>query len=185
MNNWDLYKYSHKGNGEASNDTRFKDLVERTITSVEDSDITTVGSSAFWYATALESVNFPNAQLINNHAFRECHSLTDVNLPNATTVNFATFQNCAALTRLDFPALTYIADDAFNLCGKLETVILRSKTVCKLGSTKSFQSTPIANGTGYIYVPSSLVDSYKTATNWTVYADQIRAIEDYPEITGG
>lgn len=27
--------------------------------------------------------------------------------------------------------------------------------------------------------------SYKTATNWSTYAVQFRAIADYPEITGG
>jgi hypothetical protein len=41
------------------------------------------------------------------------------------------------------------------------------------------------NGTGYIYVPATLVDTYKAGTNWSTHADQIRAIEDYPEITGG
>jgi hypothetical protein len=51
--------------------------------------------------------------------------------------------------------------------------------------TNIFASTPIASGTGYIYVPAALVDSYKGATNWSTYAAQIRAIEDYPEITGG
>ena len=45
--------------------------------------------------------------------------------------------------------------------------------------------TVIASGTGYVYVPSALVNSYKSATNWSTYADQIRAIEDYPDITGG
>ena len=39
--------------------------------------------------------------------------------------------------------------------------------------------------TGYIYVPRALVNSYKAATNWSTFASQIRAIEDYPDITGG
>jgi hypothetical protein len=43
----------------------------------------------------------------------------------------------------------------------------------------------IEDGTGYIYVPSALVETYKTASNWVTYAAQIRAIEDYPEITEG
>jgi hypothetical protein len=43
----------------------------------------------------------------------------------------------------------------------------------------------VANGTGYIYVPAALIEDYKAATNWSLYADQFRAIEDYPEITGG
>jgi hypothetical protein len=36
-----------------------------------------------------------------------------------------------------------------------------------------------------IYVPRELVDAYKVATNWSTHADNIRAIEDYPEICGG
>ena len=58
-------------------------------------------------------------------------------------------------------------------------MIIRSDTVCTLNSTNAFTGTP------YIYVPSALVNSYKTATNWSSYAAQIRAIEDYPEICGG
>lgn len=37
---------------------------------------------------------------------------------------------------------------------------------------------------GYIYVPAALIDEYKTATNWATFADQFRAIEDYPDICG-
>lgn len=36
----------------------------------------------------------------------------------------------------------------------------------------------IQNGTGYIYVPASLVDSYRAATNWTYFSNQISAFED-------
>ena len=32
---------------------------------------------------------------------------------------------------------------------------------------------------GYIYVPRNMVDTLKSATNWSTYADQIRALEDY------
>jgi hypothetical protein len=34
-------------------------------------------------------------------------------------------------------------------------------------------------------VPKSLVDAYKTAENWSTFANQIRAIEDYPEVLEG
>ena len=56
--------------------------------------------------------------------------------------------------------------------------------MAKLEKTSAFKDTPIESGTGYVYVPSALVDSYKSATNWSTYADQIRAIENYPDITG-
>ena len=44
-----------------------------------------------------------------------------------------------------------------------------------------FYNTAIENGTGYIYVPDSLVDSYKTATNWSTYASQIKPISELPQ----
>ena len=56
--------------------------------------------------------------------------------------------------------------------------------VCTLGGDGLYY-TKIHSGQGYVYVPAALVDSYKAAANWQNYADQIRAIEDYPEITGG
>ena len=33
---------------------------------------------------------------------------------------------------------------------------------------------------GYIYVPDALVDSYKKATNWVTYADQIKPLSELP-----
>lgn len=90
-----------------------------------------------------------------------------------------------AVTSLDLSTVTTIGSYAFNGCSALATLILRSDTVCTLTATNAFASTPIASGTGYVYVPAALVDEYKAATNWSTYADQIRAIEDYPEITGG
>ena len=37
---------------------------------------------------------------------------------------------------------------------------------------------------GYIYVPRALLESYKTTTNWSYYADSFRAIEDYGGLEG-
>ena len=53
-----------------------------------------------------------------------------------------------------------------------------------LGNTNAFSNTPIKSGNGYIYVPAALVDSYKADSKWSTYANQIRAIEEYPEICG-
>ena len=61
----------------------------------------------------------------------------------------------------------------------LIALILRSETMATLAGTNALSSTPIASGTGYIYVPSALIEDYKVATNWSTYADQFRALEDY------
>ena len=97
----------------------------------------------------------------------------------------AEFNGCSKLTTADFPVAESIGNTAFNNCSALTTLILRSGTMATLSNTNAFNGTPIKSGTGYIYVPAALVDTYKAATNWTAYANQIRAIEDYPDICGG
>ena len=102
-----------------------------------------------------------------------------------TAVREYAFCKCSGLTSCDFAAVRSIGGYAFQNCSNLNTLILRGGTVAELKNTGAFLSTPIKSGTGYIYVPASLVERYKGATNWSVYAAQFRAIEDYPDITGG
>ena len=44
---------------------------------------------------------------------------------------------------------------------------------------------PVNHGWTEIEAPVDEIARRKAATNWSTYAAQIRAIEDYPEITGG
>ena len=124
-------------------------------------------------------------------------TITEYRNESVTTVRAYAFYNCPQLRLLDLPSATTIANGGIRTCQNLRTVILRGNQVCPLAGTQNFlgcchitgevNSTFNPNGDkdGYIYVPKALVDEYKTATNWVTYADQIRAIEDYPEITGG
>ena len=95
------------------------------------------------------------------------------------------FYSCTKLAKIDFDVLEEMNNADFYKCSALTAVIIRSPAVCTMRDSNAFKSTPIESGTGYIYVPAALVDSYKAATNWSVYADQIRAIEAYPDICGG
>lgn len=155
------------------------------LTTVVFPVVTSIGGSAFAECYSLTTVNFPAATSIGSYAFNICYKLTTINFPIATSIGEAAFQNCTSLTTTNFPAVTSIGENAFIGCASLITLILRSETMATLGSDTAFNKTPIASGTGYIYVPATLVNTYKAATNWTTYANQIRAIEDYPEITGG
>lgn len=71
----------------------------------------------------------------------------------------------------------------FRTLPLLDTFVIGGKNyIVPLTSENIFQGTPISDGTGYIYVRQSLIEEYKIATNWSQFADQFRAIEDYPEI---
>ena len=96
------------------------------------------------------------------------------------------FYGCASLTNVDLPAVTEIENDAFNGCTILTVVVLRNEShVCNLSDTNAFADTPIASGTGYAYVPRAWLSDddetkdYRRATNWSTYASQFRALEDY------
>ena len=65
---------------------------------------------------------------------------------------------------------------------KIQTLVLRASNVCSLGSTKILENSLIATGEGYIYVPDNLVNLYKTATNWSTYANQIKPLSELPPI---
>lgn len=132
-------------------------------------------------------VSYQNELLtyIRASAFANCDKLSSVVLPNVGVMVGYGFQNCYSLTTVDCGS-RYIAANSFMNCQKLTTFIIRNTSVATLQNVSAFSSTPIkSGGTGYVYVPRNLVDSYISATNWSTFASQIRAIEDYPEITGG
>ena len=59
--------------------------------------------------------------------------------------------------------------------------LLNTETVCVLVDKSAFQETLIESGNGYIYVPDKLIEQYKTATNWSVFANQIKPLSEYVE----
>ena len=142
---------------------------------------------AFSYCTALTSVSFPNLTSIGTYAFSYCTALTSVSFPNVTSIGNYAFSSCTALTSASFPNATSVANNAFNKCYQLTSVIIGTNltTVATLNNTNAFNycfhilgtvnTTYNPNGLkdGYIYVPLALVESYRTATNWSTYATQI------------
>ena len=139
-------------------------IIDKSITEYNNDSITTLG----------------------DYAFYGCTALTSVNCPDVTRIGGSAFYGCSNLARADFLAVTSVHSRAFYNCTNLIAIIIRNTAqVCPLNYTDALSNTPITAGTGYIYVPSALVDSYKAATNWSTYASQFRAIEDYPYICGG
>jgi hypothetical protein len=106
-------------------------------------------------------------------------SITEIADNRVTSVGDSAFRGCSALIKADFPSVTGIYNTAFHDCSSLVTLALRSETMCVLYYTSSFDGSPIANGTGYIYVPGALLDSYKADSKWSAYANQFRVLEHY------
>lgn len=153
------------------------------LTTVKLPNATSIGTYAFYYCTKLASINAPKVTSLGTYAFYNS-AVKSVNFPLAESVPQNCFYSCNSLTKADFGAAKSIATSAFAYA-ELDTLILRrADAICTLANKNGLVDTPIENGTGYVYVPSALVDTYRGNSTWSTYANQFRAIEDYPEICG-
>ncbi len=134
----------------------------------------------------LKSINIPNLTTIEDarRTFNFC-SLQEFNAPNLTSlINTSTmFSYCTKIRKINFPKLggMTISANTFPNCYVLDTLILGGSELNPLENVNAFKSTPIEKGTGYVYVPDDLVDTYKTATNWAAFADQIKPVSELEE----
>lgn len=154
-----------------------------SLTSVDFPKVTTMQNYAFSGCSNLTIASFPVATTIGSCAFIECSSLTSVDFPMVTTISSGAFVNCANLTTISLPVATYIGSRAFSRCYNLKSLYLTNSSICSLNRSDAFASTPIGGysasaGTyGSIFVPASLVDTYKSAYNWSYFADRFVGIE--------
>lgn len=149
--------------GGGGSDELVNSLIDRTISGAYvNNTVTAIGVYGLAGCTKLTSVVLPAVRRTEGNAMTGCSGLTKADFSNLQTIRYSTFYNNKQLV----------------------TLIIRTQVVSTLEKTSAFTGTPIASGTGYIYVPSDMVSNYKAATNWSTYANQIRAIEDYPDITG-
>lgn len=151
-------------------------------------NVTSVGKEAFRYCTGLVTLSLPKVSYFPA-AMEGCTGLKTFDLPLLTGLGAQyMFKGCTELERLDLPRCTHMGCGktysayTFDGCNKLKTIILRAQTMCSLDNDSVFYGSPLLKGTGYVYVPAALVETYKADEIWSTVADQIRAIEDYPEI---
>ena len=149
------------------------------LASVTIPNLGEISSNCFSNCNNLTTVDFPEAVSVRGSAFKDCPKLVTLNLPKVSTISSSAFSGCLKLPLADFPNVTKIENYAFYTCSVLKALVLRAATMVTLSNTNAFMSTPIANGTGYIYVPASLKSQYESAANWSTYAAQFRALEDY------
>jgi len=148
------------------------------LTSVNFPACTNIGNTAFGYCRSLTSVNFPACTNIGNNAFSHCSGLTSVNFPACTNIGNTAFGYCSRLTTVNFPACTNISSTAFRACHTLISFYLTGSSYVSLVNSNAFNSTPIggysasAGQYGSIYVPASMLESYKTRTNWTYFSSR-------------
>lgn len=183
-----------------SNVTSIRQYAFRGATALVEVNLpeaTSIATNSFYGCSKMTVFTAPKLKTIASNAFNGCSILPDIVLPSLTAGGEYIFRYCYELLTVDFSVITNIAKNMFYDCRRLTAVILRSSTMATLANTSAFTNCYHFHGTknstynpdglqdGYIYVPAALIEEYKAATNWSTLASQFRAIEDYPEITGG
>lgn len=169
--------YNNHSSSEVNTDTNIENLLILGYY-LEDSNGNLVAKTKYNSASYSPSVfkllkKYQNkyATSVGYSAFSSCSALTSVDIPNATSVGAYAFNSCSALRTIDFPNATSIGEYAFYSCFNLKTIYLRSKTMCTCTGDPNIASSTT------IYVPESLIDSYKTATYWSRYASKFKTLE--------
>ena len=175
--------------------TTLNSLIDRSITSIENSEVTSIGSYVFYGCGNLTSVSFPNVASIGGYAFQNCSNLASVSLPNVTSIGGYAFHRSGLrnlyapstitlasnsffqafyVTRLFFPNVEEIGRSSFEYCRALSTIVLHKHA-------NLLNSNILDNGCpAIIYVKPEDLSWFSTATNWsTLYVqNRIKSIED-------
>ena len=113
----------------------------------------------------------PDDTLFNSIVDR---SVTEIEIPNdVTTIGLYAFSDCTSLTTVTIPSsVTSIQFGAFQGCTSLTSLTVNRTTP----PTLSFEAIP-NNQSLVIYVPSSAVATYQSASVWSQYSSKIQAIQ--------
>ena len=132
-------------------------------------------------------LGYTSASATNN--FRSMTNLVTLNLPNCIYVGGYECSFDTNLTTVRLGATSthegdkIIGVNAFNGSTKLNVLVLYGNVVWTLNNINAFTNTPFASGSagGTLYVPSALISSYQSATNWSTIlgysTNSIAAIE--------
>lgn len=186
----------------------FDKLIAHELTDFKEDAVNYVRQYAFRNNKTLVNVELPtiaynSSSNRNNYMFYDCTALKNVKLKGMTRTPQYAFSGCTALESVEMSNnLSYIDSYFLNNCpvtifdtkntsdatftvnsnafngSKIANLILRSTKVATLSNINAFTNTPIKRDEGTVYVPLTLLDDYKSATNWSQLAANIYPIEE-------
>ena len=163
------------------------------------SSVTTIGHDAFDNCEALPSLVIPSGvTFIPSHMCNGCIRMASTNIPSgATSIGVEAYYDCLSLLNITIPAsVTSIGDDAFraefysaqsleaerrammqNMAANRRVTVLATTPPTLGTSVFSIISGQEDIASYPIYVPAASLETYKSATNWSYYANRIYPIE--------
>lgn len=136
-------------------------LVEHSLTELKEDGIGIVETNACYHNTGLQSVELPSVSQMKSNAFYGCSNLEVVKLGGEGSSNSLS-----------------IAANVFNGCSKLKHLVIDRPVMATLAATSALAGTLIEKGEGAVYVPESLLSTYKANNVWKNYF--ITKLANYP-----
>ena len=145
------------------------------------------GNGIFYWCSSISEIYFPALVSASNQAFYYTSYLTTANLPVVEYIGRSVFASCTRLATATLGSVSYIGRSAFYYCSNLLSLYLPGSRVALLESAASqvFNYTPIMGYTsstggvyGSVFVPASLVDTYKSSRYWSDISSRITAIPE-------
>ena len=138
-------------------------------------------TNAVFASSGISQFYAMSASIKHNSDFgplEDCPNLVRVELPNTSNVASATMCNNKLLALVILGAnVTSIESRAMDNCPALARVVVKASTPPTLASN-ALKGTSALTG---IYVPDASVEAYKTATNWSAFADIIKPLSEFVE----
>ena len=151
----------------------------------------------FYYMTELSESDIPPSNNVGNmhYMFYYCRSLTTIpklDTSNCSGMNYV-FYYCSSLEKIDITKLSSDNNNFASNSFSLKTLIIRTMDTIPTLNSNAFSScyhfygivnskyNPDGLKDGRIYVPDDKVESLKTATNWSEFADIIKPLSEYVE----
>lgn len=138
------------------------------------SNVVTSGEVSTPYSATVVSVEIGNCAIgIGYMAFAWCYNLKSITISDSvTSIDNHAFYYCSGLRSVTIPSgVISIGERVFANCANIQSITIEAITPPTLGGA-AFNNTNDCP----IYVPAASVNAYKTATNWSDYADRIQAI---------
>ena len=151
--------------------------------------LTSIGNSAFSKTVIYGEFTFENLQTLGSRAF-ENTKVSKMKFPSLVSSEASSdfegiFSYCTNLVLVDIgDKCTTIKSNSFGrfvgTYGNDITFIIRAITPPELADTL-ISTQWVRAKIGVIYVPDESLEAYKTATNWSYYADILKPLSEYTE----
>ena len=163
----------------------------RNLTCVSIPKCENIPQNAFCECINLSDINFDNCYTIGDMAFTSCERLSKVNLKKCVSIGASAFSGCNNITQVELSICEKIGSNAFANCTNLTNVYINNESdvFCSLMSEYVFCTHDISspsicsiNSNITFHFRAEVLDTYKSATNWSHYSKYMTKIDQPNQI---